>query len=135
MESPHGSLGRLQIVGVGDGLHESSHHLRAVHDGVPAGLLLTQLMDHHGSLAHNNLVLIIQKFDQLGNSSGGKISIILVVDQVHYSMLQHLAWFRESLNSCRLGWIQLGRGNLKTLIQSLWEHRSSDSLAPGGSAA
>ena len=45
----------LNIVGVAHGAHQGGHHLRGVHDGVAAGLLLAELVDHHGRLAHNHL--------------------------------------------------------------------------------
>ena len=76
--------GRLKVVRVVHGTHEGGHHLRRVHDGVPARLLLRQLVDHHGRLAHHNLVLVVQQFDQLRDSAGRKVSIVLRRESQHF---------------------------------------------------
>ena len=72
--------GTHEVAGVGEGLDEGSHHLRhlrRVHDGVPGRLLLRQLVDHHGGLRHDHLVLVVQKLDQFRNCSSGQIGVIL----------------------------------------------------------
>ena len=42
------------------------------------GLLLGQLVHHHGGLAHDHLVLVVQQLGQLGNGALGQIGIVLL---------------------------------------------------------
>ena len=67
----------LNVLCAGHCTDEGRDHLWGVHDCVATGLLLRQLMHHHGGLVHNNLVFIIQQLDQLRDSTGCKVSIIL----------------------------------------------------------
>lgn len=70
VQGSDGALGGLEVVAVGDGAHKGGHHLRRVHDGVARGLLLGELVHHHGSLGDHHLILVIQQLDQLRNSPG-----------------------------------------------------------------
>ena len=90
MECANCALGRLRVVGVGDGAHQGRHHLGAVHDGVVAGLLLAELEDHHGGLGHDHLNLVVEQLDELGDGPGDQDGVVLVVDKVHHRVLQHL---------------------------------------------
>ena len=90
MQSSGGALGGLEVVGVVHGAHQSRHHLRAVHDGVPTRLLLGQLVHHHGRLAHHHLVLVVEQLRQLGDRTRREVSVILVVDEVDDGVLEHL---------------------------------------------
>ena len=51
MQGAGGAARGPHVRGVDHGVDESSDHLRGVHDGVPAGLLLGELVDHNGGLA------------------------------------------------------------------------------------
>ena len=53
---------RLGVVAVGHCPDEGSNHLGWVHDGVAAGFLLRELVNHHGRLVHYNLESKIKSF-------------------------------------------------------------------------
>ena len=74
---------------VDHGVDESSDHLRGVHDGVPAGLLLGELVDHHGGLADHHLVLVVQQLGQLRDRTSSQVSIVL---KQQISNLQITSW-------------------------------------------
>ena len=131
VQGAHGALRRLQVVGVGDGLDEGGDHLGAVHDGVPRGLLLAELVDHHGGLADHHLVLVVQQLDEFGDGPGGQVGVVLVVDEVDHGVLEHLAGLGQPLDGGGLGGVELGRGDLQPLLQSLGEHGGPDPLAAG----
>ena len=67
----------LNVICVGHGSDQGGHHLRWVHDGMPAGLLLGQLVNHHGCLVHYHLILVIQELDELRDSPCCKVCVIL----------------------------------------------------------
>ena len=77
---------------------------------------LSELVGHHGVLAHHQLVLVVQELDQLRDGPGCQVCVILIVYQVDHGMLQHLAGMGG------LGGVQLGGGDLQTFIPSLREH-------------
>lgn len=51
--------------------------LWAIHYSMARSFFLGELMNHHCSVRYDNLILIVQKFDELRNSPCSKISVIL----------------------------------------------------------
>lgn len=76
----------------------------------------------------SNLVLIIEKFRELRNGSSGQLSIILVINEVDHSMLEHLGRFGQPLHVGGVGGVKLGRSDLHALVESLGKHGSADAL-------
>ena len=130
MKSSCGTPCCLHIVGVAHGSHQGSDHLWRVHDGVTTGLLLRKLVHHHGSLADDDLILVIQELGQLGNCACCEVSIVLVVDEVDDGVLQHLAGLGKALDSGGLVRMDLGGRDLDTFLQGLREHGGTHSLGP-----
>ena len=87
-----GAARGLHIRGVDHGVDEGGDHLRGVHDGVPAGLLLGELVDHHGGPADHHLVLVVQQLGQLRDRTSSQVSIVL---KQHISNLHITSWRRR----------------------------------------
>ena len=77
VERAGGAAGRLHVVRVVHRAHQGGHHLRRVHDGVPACLLLRQLVDHHRRLADDHLVLVVEQLRQLRDGARREVSVVL----------------------------------------------------------
>jgi len=95
------------------------------------GLLLAELMDHHGGLRDNHLILVIEQLDELRNGPGGKVGVVLIINQVDNGVLEHLAGLGESLHrGRRVRRLELRRRDLRALLQRLREHGRPHTLAP-----
>ncbi len=128
VQGPDGALGRLEVAGVRQRLDQRGHHLGRVHQRVAGGLLLAQLMHHHGGLRDHDLIFVVQELDQLGNGSCREVGVVLVVDQVDDGVLQHLARLGQSLDGRRLRGVQLRRRDLDPVLERLGKHGGADAL-------
>ena len=59
------------------------------------------------------------------------LKLNLIVDEVDDCVLQHLRRLGQTLHGRRLGGVQLGGGDLDSLLQSLREHGSTNPLGSG----
>lgn len=78
--------------------------------------------DQKASWAIAHLVLIIEQLCEFRDGARGELCVILVVDQVHNGMLQHLGWLGQALDIGGVRGIELRGWDLHTLVQCLREH-------------
>ena len=92
---------RLHVVSVAHRSHQGGDHLRRVHDGVAASLLLRELVDHHRGLADDHLVLVVEELGQFGDGARRQVSIVLSkrTDMCHANPAQPGA-FHNTNNFC-----------------------------------
>lgn len=71
------------------------------------------------------LVLIVEELGELWDGSGCQLCVVLVVDQVDHSVLEHLRGLRQPLHVGGICCVILGGRDLNSLLEGLWEHGSA----------